>query len=113
MTQNNPTKTLTTHVLDVANGRPAVGVPCHAEKYDLDKWQSFPMTTTNSDGRALNLIPPFDWTPGHYRLVFETGKYFPDGFYPVVTIEFCVKDSAHYHVPLLLSPFGYTTYRGS
>lgn len=71
--------------------------------------------TTNSDGRCPALLPATRaLAPGIYRLVFELESYFPNGFYPEVNIVLRVHDSsAHYHVPLLVSPFGYTTYRGS
>jgi 5-hydroxyisourate hydrolase len=70
---------------------------------------------TDIDGRCPSLLPPGGTvTPGVYRIVFEVGNRFPDGFYPEVSITFTVRDaSAHYHVPLLISPFGFTTYRGS
>jgi 5-hydroxyisourate hydrolase len=99
---------ISTHVLDTAKGRPAEGVAITLED-DRDVIAS---GVTNADGR-LNLIedPP---QAGTYRITFDTGSYDPNGFFPRVVIEFIVRGSAqHYHVPLLLSPFGYSTYRGS
>jgi 5-hydroxyisourate hydrolase len=108
---------ITTHVLDTARGCPAAGVPVSLER-ELDSgWQPVGRGTTDADGRADNLLAsvPDD---GRYRLTFDTGAYFravgDEGFYPEVSVTFVVGAGAeHYHVPLLLSPFGYTTYRGS
>ena len=104
---------ITTHVLDAALGHPAAGVPVTLEAADGTAVAS---STTGADGRA-DLGP--DVLPvGEYRLSFDTGAYFAAsdqaGFYPRVTIDFRVSDAtAHYHVPLLLSPFAYSTYQGS
>lgn len=106
---------ITTHVLDTARGRPAAGVPVRLEQAGtvLGSGQ------TDADGRLRDLLPPdAPLAPGIYRLVFDTGAYFHrqdvDAFYPLVSIDFDVRDGGqHYHVPLLLSPFGYSTYRGS
>jgi 5-hydroxyisourate hydrolase len=105
---------VTTHVLDAALGRPAVGVAVALLSADGTLIGD---GATDDDGRVPDLGP--DALPlGEYRIVFETGVYFAasgtDGFYPRVTIDFELADaSAHYHVPLLLSPFAYSTYRGS
>ena len=112
---------ITTHVLDTALGRPAAGV-----KVTLERAASADAAAevlgqgaTDEDGRLRDLAPPGPaLLPGVYRLTFDTGGYFRDqeleGFYPRVSIEFAVRDGLeHYHVPLLLSPFGYSTYRGS
>lgn len=99
---------ISTHVLDTAKGRPAEGVGITLENDGV----AVARGVTNADGR-LKLIddPP---AAGTYRITFETGAYDPDGFFPRVVIEFIVRGEAqHYHVPLLLSPFGYSTYRGS
>lgn len=71
--------------------------------------------TTDHDGRLRTLLPDgATLERGSYRILFEIGDYFPQGFYPEVSVSFAVRDAAaHYHVPLLISPFGYTTYRGS
>jgi 5-hydroxyisourate hydrolase len=112
---------ITTHVLDTARGQPAVDVSVtlqrHAEAPDM--WVVVGRGRTDTDGRLRTLLeegPPV--RPGVYRLLFDTGPYFAaqgrPAFYPRVAIEFEVADGkAHYHVPLLVSPFGYTTYRGS
>lgn len=103
--------TISTHVLDTARGAPARGVPLRLEVRQGAGWRGIGRGTTDEDGR-LSTLPSID--VGTYRLIFDTGSYNPDGFFPVVTIEFVVRDPGqHYHVPLLLSPFGYSTYRGS
>jgi len=100
---------ITTHVLDVAKGRPAAGMRVTLARGHQVVYSG----TTDPDGRA-RLLAPGDVEEGTYRLTFETGAYNPSGFYPEATIVFHVSDVAqHYHVPLLLSPFGYSTYRGS
>ena len=111
---------ITTHILDVASGKPAAGVPVVLEyKTQTSGWQPVGQGVTNSDGRIVTLLSPDEaLIPGHYRLLFDTSSYYPTGgvecFFPQVTISFVVNDAEqHYHVPLLLSPYGYTTYRGS
>lgn len=107
-------KTLTTHILDLSCGRPAANVPVHVEQLVDGQWIAMANgASTNADGRALDLVPADKWQAGRWRIIFDVASYMPDGFYPSVTIEFCTKDSAHYHVPLLLNKFGYSTYRGS
>jgi 5-hydroxyisourate hydrolase len=105
---------VTAHVLDAAIGRPAPGVPV-----ELQDAAGHPIAAaeTNRDGRVQDLGPDA-LAAGDYRLVFDTAAYFAasgqTGFYPRVTIDFTIADeSGHYHVPLLLSPFAYSTYRGS
>lgn len=111
---------ITTHVLDISSGSPARGVPVVLEQETLAAvWEHIGKGTTDDDGRLRDLLAPdASLTPGNYRLTFDTGTYFAqqriEGFYPQVIVAFNVRDaSAHYHVPLLLSPFGYSTYRGS
>ncbi len=100
---------ITTHILDTAKGRPAAGVPVTLFR---DRDVLFD-GVTDDDGRA-RVLEPDRVKPGVYRLVFDTGAYNPGGFFPEATIAFRIDDIAqHYHVPLLLSPFGYSTYRGS
>ena len=108
---------ITTHVLDTSCGRPAVGVPVVLERAVDSGWQPVGRGTTDADGRVRDLLasPP---EAGRYRLCFDTDTYFravgEAGFYPEVAVTFVVGNGQeHYHVPLLLSPFGYSTYRGS
>lgn len=103
---------ITTHVLDTANGRPAPGITVRLEGQGVEAEGS-----TDQDGRCRDLGPD-EVTAGTYRLVFGTAPYFESlgqqGFFPEVTITFTITDpTQHHHVPLLLSPFGYSTYRGS
>ncbi len=96
---------LSTHVLDTSAGRPAAGVRVRLELRD-DGWRTIAEDRTDDDGRISGWDTP---EPGVYRLVFEVAGE----FYPEVTVAFRVTDGSHYHVPLLISPFGYSTYRGS
>jgi 5-hydroxyisourate hydrolase len=99
---------ITTHVLDTAKGRPAAGVPVRLERTDGHGWTRVGEGATDADGRARL----GDVAPGHHRLTFDTSGW--SAFYPQVVIHFAVAAlEDHYHVPLLLSPFGYSTYRGS
>jgi len=108
---------ITTHVLDTALGRPAAGVPVSLERADAaGGWQPVGSGTTDADGRLRTLAAPR--IAGTYKIRFDTAAYFgaagQTGFYPFVEIVFEVRDaSGHFHVPLLLSPYGYATYRGS
>lgn len=100
--------TLSTHVLDNATGEPARGVPVRLERRDGDGWATVAAGRTDTDGRVR------DWalSTGAHRLVFDTAAH--SAFFPEVAVVFQVDDAGrHYHVPLLLSPYGYTTYRGS
>jgi len=101
--------TLSTHVLDTSTGAPAAGLRVHLARSSPDGWDPIFETTTDPDGRAsLGEVEP-----GTYRLGFETGEY-GNSFYPFVHVVFVVDGRRpHYHVPLLLGAFGYTTYRGS
>jgi 5-hydroxyisourate hydrolase len=105
---------ITTHVLDTATGRPGNGIAIALERLDTT-WQPVGNGVTDDDGRLRTLTPQGPVAPGTYRIRFETDAYFKGaGFFPVVEIQFVVRDGAqHYHVPLLLSPFGFSTYRGS
>jgi 5-hydroxyisourate hydrolase len=108
---------ITTHVLDTALGKPAAAVPVRLERRKGSQWVEEGQAHTNSDGRAPDLLPvSFVLTPGTYRITFELGEYFRlqgrKSFYPEATVSFLVDDQ-HYHVPLLLSDFGFSTYRGS
>jgi len=110
---------ITTHILDTSLGRPASGVRVVLEGRADEGWEILGQGRTDADGRLKDLLPDdFDLKAGVYRLTFNTSDYFAarrvESFYPEVTISFVVADgAAHYHVPLLVTPFGYSTYRGS
>jgi 5-hydroxyisourate hydrolase len=111
---------ITTHVLDTARGKPAAGVPVVLEQSTgVTEWRSIGHGETDTDGRLRTLVPGgVTLQPGRYRLTFDTRHYFDAQgvrtFYPHVMIVFeTAPNEAHYHVPLLVSPFGYSTYRGS
>ena len=109
---------ITTHVLDTAAGRPGKGIAIELERADHGAWKLVGAGITDDDGRLKTLTPPGPIVPARYRIRFQTGLYFDAlgiaTFFPVVEIQFTVADGAqHFHVPLLLSPYGYSTYRGS
>jgi 5-hydroxyisourate hydrolase len=110
---------LTTHVLDTSLGRPAAGVAVTLERRESDVWIELGRGRTDADGRCRDLLPQgVALQPSVYRLSFGSGAYFAargvPAFYPEVGVVFEVREPAqHHHVPLLLSPFGYSTYRGS
>jgi 5-hydroxyisourate hydrolase len=110
---------ITTHVLDTALGTPAVGVTVILEMRQASEWSPIGRGTTDSSGRLMTLTGELPIAPGIYRLTFDIAAYHRDHginmpFFPEVKIAFNVRDTAeHYHVPLLLSPFGYSTYRGA
>jgi 5-hydroxyisourate hydrolase len=111
---------ITTHVLDTSRGRPAARVPVALDySVDRDEWRLIGRGETDGDGRLRTLMPEgATLAPGLYRLSFDTRPYFDalglPCFYPQIIVVFePAAGEAHYHVPLLLSPFGYTTYRGS
>jgi len=102
---------LSTHIIDTSRGKPASGVPVMLYAGD----RKLASNLTDADGRCQNLLPDGQpLNPGVYRIVFDIVTYFPDGLYPEVSISFRVSEGVpHYHIPLLISPFGYTTYCGS
>ncbi|XP_038995247.1 uric acid degradation bifunctional protein TTL-like isoform X3 [Hibiscus syriacus] len=120
---------ITTHVLDVSKGCPAAGIEVRLEMWegsqphpsfgetDMGRWVLEGSSTTDRDGRSGQLMSIVDaLVPGVYRINFNTGKYNPGGFFPYVSIVFEIKETQtleHFHVPLLLSPFSFSTYRGS
>ena len=111
---------ITTHVLDTATGSPASGVPLRLYiENATDRWTILATGITNDDGRVGDLLPvDHVLETGRYRMRFNTAEYFAQnqttGFYPYVDVVFEIRDTTpHYHIPLLLSPFGYSTYRGS
>ncbi|MGV3523113.1 MAG: hydroxyisourate hydrolase [Candidatus Sericytochromatia bacterium] len=129
--------TLSTHALDTTLGRPAAGLPVMLERQaDAQAWRAYCQSrltggeapkpawekcaqgVTNTDGRCPELLPEgLVLTPGIYRMDFDTAAYFAahtlTGFYPLVQVIFEITSPGHYHIPLLLSPYGYSTYRGS
>lgn len=105
---------ISTHILDTATGRPAPGVRILLERRDGDAWRRVNDGATDDDGRLKTLVPPGPAPHATYRLTFDTRAYLGESaFFPEVQIVFVVRDDRHHHVPLLLSPFGYSTYRGS
>ena len=107
---------ITTHVLDTAMGRPASGLRVRLDRVDSGSTEEITSARTDAEGRVR------DWTPqavppGRYRLVFETGEWFRaagrESLYPEIVIHVSVGDAPHYHIPLLVAPFGYSTYRGT
>lgn len=109
---------LTTHVLDTSAGRPGKDMAVKLFQRTATGWETITQGITDADGRIPNLLPAQRLlAPGVYKLVFHTGDYFTannsKGFYPEVEIQFTITDDSHYHVPLLINPYGYSTYRGS
>lgn len=110
---------ITTHILDTSLGRPAAGVRVELHfALSAGEWTRVGAGTTNDDGRARDLMGAAPLAAGTWRLTFHVAEYFArsgrTAFYPEVQVTFAVADAAqHYHVPLLLNPFGYSTYRGS
>ncbi|MHA7179323.1 hydroxyisourate hydrolase [Arthrobacter sp. MDB2-24] len=108
---------VTTHVLDTGTGLPATGITASLASRTDDGWSVIATGTTDSDGR-IRAFGPERLTTGTYRIEFDTGTYFAgagvESFFPEVALIFRLDASTeHYHVPLLLSPFAYSTYRGS
>ena len=110
---------LTTHVLDTSRGRPAAGVAVVVEKsHGKNDWKEVSRGVTNADGRVPTLMSGVVLEKGSYRLLFDVAAYFrttnTKSFYATISIHLEIDDPLqHYHAPLLLSPFGYSTYRGS
>lgn len=109
---------ITTHILDTAAGRPAAGVPLQLARQADNGWELLAEGVTDDDGRVANLLGAEALPAGTYRMHFDTAHYFASlgstGFYPWVDVVFALAAGGdHYHIPLLLSPFGYSTYRGS
>jgi 5-hydroxyisourate hydrolase len=107
---------LTTHVLDTANGKPGAGIAIDVAMLQAGEWKALKTVKTNAEGRTdAPLLEDSSFRPGAYELAFHVGSYFKGrGFLDLVPVRFVITDpDAHYHVPLLCSPWGYTTYRGS
>ena len=112
--------TISTHILDTSRGRPAAGIDISLERLNAGEgWSPLSSGVTDDDGRVKQFVlAEPDLGPGTYRLVFAVEKYFNElnqqTFYPEVSVTFLIAaGTEHYHVPLLISPFGYSTYRGS
>lgn len=111
-------RSVSTHVLDIHRGRPAKDVPVTLERREDGAFVRLKDARTDADGRVKELVGEGQLTAGTYRITFDTAAYFQaqgvEGFYPEAAIVFEIRDAeAHYHVPLLLSAHGYSTYRGS
>ena len=110
---------ITTHVLDIAQGKPAAGLAVILEVRQANDWSPVGRGTTGEDGRLSTLTDSRELKPGTYRLTFDLGDYhratgLAAPFFPEAKVTFSIRDTARdYHVPLLISPYGYTTYRGS
>ena len=107
---------ITTHVLDTSTGIPGKDISIRLQALRNNVWQTIAQGITNTDGRIPDLIPQErNLKPDTYKMVFDTGSYYSKTktFYPKVEIIFSIFDETHYHVPLLVNPFGYSTYRGS
>jgi 5-hydroxyisourate hydrolase len=113
---------LTTHVLDTATGKPAAGLSIALYRVEGDSRRHLKTVATNSDGRCdAPLLQGEEFATGEYELVFQAGDYLrksgaalhKPAFLDTIPIRFGMAEQAHYHVPLLLSPYGYSTYRGS
>ena len=109
---------ISTHILDISLGRPAANVPVVLERAESQHWLSCVSAVTNADGRCPELLAPAKVGAGRYRITFEVSAYFAarkqQSLYPEIGIVFMVLEGEqNYHIPLLLSPFGYSTYRGS
>jgi 5-hydroxyisourate hydrolase len=111
-------KRISTHILDLSRGKPASDVPVRLERQEEERWLLLHSARTDRDGRCSQLLPGENLPPGLYRLIFDTGNYFQslqiESIYPFVEITFHVREGdSQFHIPLLLSANGYTTYRGS
>ncbi|WP_242692242.1 hydroxyisourate hydrolase [Aridibaculum aurantiacum] len=113
-----PVSQITTHVLDTSIGKPARNITIALQQEQNNSFHTIAQGVTNHDGRIADLLPPGRIVEGgNYKMIFETADYHQSqqvqSFYPRVEIQFSVFDGQHYHVPLLLNPYGYSTYRGS
>lgn len=110
---------LSSHILDISKGMPATGVPIKLEKYNSAKktWSFVEEKITDANGRIPDFLPNDKSNLGIYKLTFATTEYFKkdniESFYPFIEVVFEIKDKNHYHVPITLSAFGYSTYRGN
>ena len=116
--QNNSYQ-LSSHILDVSKGSPAKGVTIQLEKFNeqTKNWVLVDKKITDSNGRITNFLPTKNSNIGIFKLTYFTTEYFKrsnlESFYPFIEVVFQIKDKQHYHVPITLSAFGYSTYRGN
>lgn len=108
---------ISTHILDTSVGKPAAQVRVWLESEQHQQWQTLAHSQTDADGRAHDLVPG-GLTAGHYRLCADLGAYFAtdgrDTLYATAIVDFVIRDATqHYHLPLLVAPYAYSTYRGS
>ncbi|MCQ0112749.1 hydroxyisourate hydrolase [Zhouia amylolytica] len=110
---------LSTHVLDITEGKPDAKIQISLERYEKEhnNWVLVKTSKTDENGRISNFLPTSQNNEGVYKLIFHTKPYFKNkgvnSFYPYIEIPFEINDQSHYHVPITVSPFGYSTYRGS
>jgi 5-hydroxyisourate hydrolase/2-oxo-4-hydroxy-4-carboxy-5-ureidoimidazoline decarboxylase len=109
---------ITTHALDTSIGIPANKMLITLKGLKNNEWNPISVGLTNDDGRISDVLPPGKLLePNTYTMTFNTNDYYEShgqkGFYPEVSIQFTVTDNTHYHIPLLINPYGYTTYKGS
>ncbi|WP_201512612.1 hydroxyisourate hydrolase [Psychrobacter alimentarius] len=108
---------LSSHVLDISTGKPAPNINIKLMVQDNGNWKLLDTKTTDEGGRVNDFLPNNSDHDGVYKLIFETTPYFSkqgvDSFYPYVEVNFKINDDNHYHVPITLSPYGYSTYKGS
>ncbi|XP_055905487.1 5-hydroxyisourate hydrolase [Eupeodes corollae] len=110
-------RTLSTHILDTSKGTPAPNVPLTVFRLENDSWIKLNQSQTDHDGRAWKLLTQEQFQSGVFKLSFDVRKYFEanqiKSFYPLIEVIVECERGQHYHVPLLLNPFGYSTYRGT
>lgn len=117
--QKDVTYQLSSHILDISKGLPASGVTISLEKYDepTKTWSTIDEKVTDENGRIPDFLESNTDNLGIYKLIYWTTDYFKsqqtESFYPFIEVVFQIKDNAHYHVPITLSPYGYSTYRGN
>ncbi|XP_036151217.1 5-hydroxyisourate hydrolase [Monomorium pharaonis] len=109
---------ITTHVLDTSRGRPVDNLIVRLHKFENEKWTFLKESTTDSNGRCGDLLQGENCAPGRFKIEFQVNNYFKRiatlSMYPMIDVVFDVEHlNEHYHIPLLLNPFGFTTYRGS
>lgn len=114
-----PVYRLSSHILDISTGLPAINVPIKLEMLDKNTktWTMVDEKTTDENGRITNFLEEKKSEKGIYKLTFLVAEYFKskktESFYPFIEVVFEIKDNNHYHVPITLSPYGYSTYRGN